>query len=125
MGESQAFENDGDVKQGKTKSVGKVAIRLQAPCRAHSKQVAHHQSQVSGDCRHQVPLANLFKSVKPRASRPAGFTNVSERSFNLFASLAPELQLHHLPPDWKPDVAVSLLDLLRRRFGTLGRDQPL
>jgi len=37
----------------------------------------------------------------------------------------PELQLNHLPPDWTPDAAVSLLDLLRRRFGTLGRDQPL
>ena len=37
----------------------------------------------------------------------------------------PELQLHHLPPDWTPDAAVSLLDLLLRRFGTLGRDQPL
>ncbi len=36
----------------------------------------------------------------------------------------PELQLHHLPPDWTPSCEVSLLDLLRRRFGTLGRDQP-
>ncbi len=36
----------------------------------------------------------------------------------------PELQLKHLPPDWTPDAAVSLLDLLRRRFGTLGGDQP-
>ncbi len=36
----------------------------------------------------------------------------------------PELQLNHLPPDGTPDAAVSLLDLLRRRFGTLGRDQP-
>ena len=37
----------------------------------------------------------------------------------------PELRLKQLPPDWTPDAAVSLLDLLRRRFGTLGRDQPL
>ncbi len=36
----------------------------------------------------------------------------------------PELQLKHLPPDWTLGEE-SLLDLLRRRFGTLGGDQPL
>ena len=36
----------------------------------------------------------------------------------------PELRLKHLPPDWTLGEE-SLLDLLRRRFGTLGGDQPL
>ncbi len=36
----------------------------------------------------------------------------------------PDLRLSQLPPDWIPDEE-SLLDLLRRRFGTLGGDQPL
>ncbi len=35
----------------------------------------------------------------------------------------PEIRLHHLPPDPTPTEA-SLLDLLRRRFGILGSDEP-
>ncbi len=35
----------------------------------------------------------------------------------------PEIRLHHLPPDRTPSEA-SLLDLLRRRFGILGSDEP-
>ena len=36
----------------------------------------------------------------------------------------PDLRLNHLPPDRTPCEA-SLLDLLRRRFGMLGGDEPL
>ncbi len=36
----------------------------------------------------------------------------------------PNLQLKCLPPNWTLGEE-SLLDLLRRRFGTLGGDQPL
>ncbi len=36
----------------------------------------------------------------------------------------PELQLSNPPPDPTPSAA-SLLDLLRRRFGILGSDEPL
>ena len=71
-------------------------------------------------------VANSIVAVEAGASHVQGTLNgLGERTGNTnLSTVIPNLQLKHLPPDWTLGEE-SLLDLLRRRFGTLGGDQPL